>query len=118
MAWKTKNEQEQRYELVRAMRAGKESITDLSQRWQVSRKTAHKWFKRYQKEGLGGLADRVRKPARGARRTGRYWLEGLRRLRKKHATWGARKLHHRLGKEHSQTGLPSVATMSRWLNRW
>jgi putative transposase len=118
MAWKTKNEQEQRYELVRAMRAGMESITGLSRRWGVSRKTAHKWFKRYEKEGLGGLVDRMRKPVRVARRTTRCWLERLRRLRKKHATWGARKLHHRLGKEEGKAGLPSVATMSRWLKRW
>src|SRR4026209_538432 len=113
MPWKTKSEQEQRYELVRAMEAGTETITDLSRRWQVSRKTAYKWLERYQPGGMHGLADQSRRPERVTRRTPRYWLERLRRLRKKRPTWGARKLHHRLGKE-SGTGLPAVATLSRW----
>ena len=117
MPWKTKSEQEQRYELVRAMEAGTETITDLSRRWQVSRKTAYKWLERYQQGGMHGLADQSRRPERVTRRTPRYWLERLRRLRKKRPTWGARKLHHRLGKE-SGTGLPAVATLSRWHKRW
>lgn len=118
MPWKTKNDQEQRYELVRAMGSGVESVTDLSRRWHVSRKTAYKWLRRYRQRGLRGLLDQVRRPERVARRTPRYWLERLRRLRKKRPTWGARKLHHRLGKDEGMRGLPSVATMSRWLKRW
>lgn len=82
MPWKAKNEQEQRYELVRAMEGGVESITELSRRWRVSRKTAYKWQRRYRQRGLRGLWDQARKPERVARRTARYWLERLRRLRK------------------------------------
>lgn len=118
MPWKAKNEQEQRYELVRAMEAGVESVTELSRRWRVSRKTAYKWQRRYRQSGLRGLSDQARRPGRVARRTARYWLERLRRLRKKRPTWGARKLHHRLGKEKGKAGLPAVATLSRWLQRW
>jgi len=118
MPWKAKNEQEQRYELVRGMEEGRESITELSRRWRVSRKTAYKWRKRYRQKGLSGLLDRSRKPMRVARQTARCWLERLRRLRKKRSTWGARKLHHRLGQELEGTGLPSVATIGRWLRRW
>ena len=80
MSWKTKNEQEQRYELVRAMEAGSESITDLSCRWQVSRKTAYKWLRRYQQGGLRELVNQSRRPVRVARRTPHCWLERLRRL--------------------------------------
>src|SRR5882724_3303395 len=108
MPWKTKSEQEQRYELVCAMEAGEESITQLSRRWQVSRKTAYKWLKRYQQEGLRGLLGQARRPERVVGRTPRCWLERLRRLRKKRPSWGARKLHHRLGKERGTVGLPAV----------
>jgi len=45
-------------------------------------------------------------------------LARLRRLRRKHPTWGARKLQHRLGNEAKAVGLPSVTTVSRWLKRW
>lgn len=118
MPWKTKNEQEQRYELVRAMKSGKESIRELSRRWQVSPKTAYKWLGRYRQAGLPGLSDRARRPERVARRTPRLWLNRLRRLRRQRPTWGARKLRHRLGQERGLAGVPAVATMSRWLKRW
>src|SRR5262245_17379620 len=99
MPWKTKNEQEQRYDLVRAMKLGKESIRDLSRRWRVSPKTAYKWLRRYRQAGLQGLKDRARSPRTIPKRTSRLWLERLRRLRRKRPTWGARKLRHRLGQE-------------------
>jgi putative transposase len=118
MPWKTKNKQEQRYELVRAMRAGVESVAELSRRSHVSRKTAYKWLSRYRQGGLRGLLDQPRKPERVARRTPRYWLERLRRLRRQRPNWGTRKLHHRLGQEQGLAGLPAVATLSRWLKRW
>lgn len=118
MPWKTKNRQEQRYELVRGIKARTESIAALSRRWRVSRKTAYKWLKRYRQRGLRGLLDESRRPERMSTRTTRGWLERLRRLRRKHPTWGARKLHHRLRQEASGTGVPAAATISRWLKRW
>jgi len=118
MPWKTKDQQEQRYELVRAIKGGTEPIAELSRRWRVSRKTAYKWLNRYRWRGLRGLLDESRKPERVTTRTARSWLERLRRLRRKRPTWGARKLHHRLRQEAGEEGLPAVATLSRWLKRW
>jgi putative transposase len=118
MPLKTKNEQERRYELVRAVVAAKESVTEVSRHWRVSRKTIYKWLGRYRREGLKGLLDQARRPERVPRRTAPYWLERLRRLRKKHPSWGARKLHHRMSGEQRGQELPSVATMGRWLKRW
>lgn len=118
MPWKAKNEQEQRYDLVRAIVAGREPIAELSRRWRVSRKTAYKWLRRYRQQGLRGLADAERRPRRVTLRTSAHWLERLRRLRKKRPTWGARKLHHRLGQQYGKQDVPAVATLSRWLKRW
>lgn len=118
MPWKTKNQQERRYELVRAIKNRTMAIAQLSRRWGVSRKTAYKWQNRYRRLGLRGLLDESRKPDRISVRTARYWLDRLRRLRRKHPTWGARKLHHRLHQESRTKGLPAVATVSRWLKRW
>jgi putative transposase len=118
MPWKAKNEQEQRYELVRAMVAKGEPVTELSRRWRVSRKTAYKWLKRYRQKGLRGLEDEQRQPQQVALRTPQYLLERLRRLRRKRPTWGARKLHHRLSGQYGREQVPAVATLSRWLKRW
>jgi putative transposase len=118
MPWKTKDLVGLRYELVRRMREGPVSVTELSGEFGISRKTAYRWRRRFRERGLAGLRDRPRRPVRVARRTGRPWLERLRRLRLRHPTWGARKLRHRLGLRFGRRGLPAVATLGRWLRRW
>jgi transposase InsO family protein len=118
MPWKITDKQEQRYELVRRMRAGGESVSELCRRFRISRQTAYRWRQRYRDGKLAGLQDRSHRPARVPARTDRLWLERLRRLRKRRPTWGARKLRHNLGKKFGRSGLPAVATLSRWLKRW
>lgn len=118
MPWKTKTDLENRYDLVCAIGAGREPVAVVCRRWKVSRKTAYKWLRRYQKKGLLGLANQSRKPWKVPLRTPRYLLERLRRLRRRHPTWGARKLHHYLIREYGAKVVPSVSTLSRWLKRW
>jgi len=118
MPWKAKTEQEQRYELVRAIVSGREPVSQISRRWRVSRKTAYKWLGRYRQRGLLGLGNEPRRPRQVTLRTPRYLLERLRRLRRKRPTWGARKLHYWLIQDYGVASVPSVATVSRWLNKW
>ena len=118
MAWKSTTRQEQRYELVRQLWVGEMSVTDLCRRFKISRQTAYKWWARFRQGRLKALADRSRRPQHIPGRTPARWLERLRRLRRGHPTWGARKLGHYLGKQFGKAGLPSVATLSRWLKRW
>ena len=118
MPWQATNKQEQRYELVRGMREGGESVGALCRRFGVSRQTAYRWRRRYRDGKLAGLQDRSHRPARVPARTGPLWLERLRRLRQRRPTWGARKLRHALGKQFGRAGLPAAATLGRWLNRW
>jgi len=118
MPWKTTNKEEQRYELVRQMRDGVTPVSELCRRFRISRQTAYRWRRRFQAKRLAGLEDRSHRPARVFGRTGRLWLERLRRLRMQRPTWGARKLRHRLGRRFGWAGVPAVATLSRWLKRW
>ncbi len=118
MPWKTTSKQEQRFELVRQMIAGQESVIELCRRFKISRQTAYKWRSRYRSGRLSGLRDRSRCPARLARQTSRLWLRRLRHLRVRRRTWGARKLRHRLAVRFGPSGLPAPATIGRWLKRW
>lgn len=103
---------------MRRLRTGGESVSEVCRRFRVSRPTAYRWRERYRAGKLAGLQDRSHRPARVPARTDRRWLERLRRLRKCRPTWGARKLRPTLGKQYGQAGLPAVATLSRWLQRW
>jgi putative transposase len=118
MPWKTTTRQEQRFDLVRQMIAGRLTVTQLCQRFRISRQTAYKWRARYRRHRLGGLQDRSRRPRRSPGRTLVLWRRRLRRWRRSHPTWGARKLQHELQRRFGGSGTPSVATIGRWLQRW
>jgi putative transposase len=118
MPWKNTSEQERRYQLIIEMQAGELPVSELCLSLKISRKTAYKWWWRYQKYRLAGLRDYSRRPRHLASRTSALWLQRLRRQRRKHPTWGARKLEHRLRRDFGDKGLPSVAAISRWLKRW
>jgi putative transposase len=118
MPWKKTSRQEQRYQLILRMQAGDVSVVELCRGLNISRKTAYKWWWRYQRSRLNGLKDRSRRPKEVPNRTSTLWLQRLRRRRRKHPSWGTRKLQHHLRRDFGEQGLPSVAALSRWLKRW
>jgi transposase InsO family protein len=118
MPWRTTSKQEQRFHLITQWRVGNVSVEQLCRRFRISRQTAYKWRRRFWVGRLEGLKDRSRRPLRISGRTSKLWLARLRRRRRQRPTWGARKLHYGLREDFGRTGLPSVATMSRWLKRW
>jgi putative transposase len=118
MPWKSTNKIEQRFDLVRQMLVGKVPVTELSQRFGISRQTAYKWWVRYRKRKLQGLKDQSRRPLQIAGRTKLLWLRRVRRARHKRPTWGARKLRRTLSGRFGRRAAPSTATISRWLKCW
>src|SRR3989454_9537733 len=118
MPWKMRSRQEQRFELVRQMIVGRLSVTELCQRFRISRQTAYKWRGRYRQQKLGGLKDRPRRPQRSPQRTSGCWLRRGRRGRQGPRRWGARKMRAEFGRRFGKLGTPSTATISRWLKRW
>ena len=86
----------ERHDLVRLATAGTASMSTLSRRFGVSRKTAYKWLNRYQSAGQEGLADQSRRPRHSPGRVSAALEERVCELRRAHPAWGGRKLHHRL----------------------
>jgi putative transposase len=118
MPWKAKNVEEQRYEFIRQWRAGERSVSELCREYAISRQTAYKWQRRFRQRRLAGLQDRSRQPQRQGCQTSKLWLQRLRRARKRRPTWGARKLRWSLARDFGRQGVPSVASIGRWLRRW
>ena len=117
MPWKRTGVVEQRCELVKEVRGEKASLAEVCRRLGVSRKTAYKWRLRYEQKRLKGLEDGSHRP-RQVVKTSDHWLQRLRRMRHRRPSWGARKLHYQLAREHGPQDVPAVATISRWLKRW
>lgn len=64
------------------------STTELCELYGVSRKTGYKWIERYLKRGPQGLEERSRRPQSSPQEVVEAFLE----LRRRHPSWGARKL--------------------------
>jgi transposase len=64
MPWKTMDVREQRVSFVVTANRGEKSLTALCQEFGISRPTGYLWLCRYRQEGLVGIAERSRRPAR------------------------------------------------------
>ena len=94
-----------------------EPFLQLCRRFQVARSTGYKWLRRFRQSGRSGLFDRSRRPHRSPRQLAQRWQLALRQLRRRHPTWGPRKLRARLRQLHPRVRLPVARTLARWLRR-
>ena len=62
MPWAERTLMLLRQEFVRLVEAGGIPMSQLCQRFGISRKTGYKWVRRYQATGPAGLTDRSRRP--------------------------------------------------------
>jgi transposase InsO family protein len=89
-----------------------ERMTDLCLEFGVSRKTGHKIWDRYRQKGPSGLEDESRAPRRIANKTSPEVVHRLVELRKKHPTWGGRKLRDWLCEHEGTVNWPAPSTMT------
>jgi transposase InsO family protein len=116
MPWRTSNEEQQRRKFCETALSQKGSFEQLCKSYGIRRQTGHKWLKRLKEEGYKGLKNRTRRPhrLRGAQRQ-QEWQERLIALKRRHWTWGPKKLRKVLAKLYGSPDVPSVASLGRWL---
>ncbi len=84
----------------------------------ISRKTGYKWRQRFLQGGRRGLHDRSRRPKGSSERTAERWLRAIKRLRRRHRRWGAKKIRQQLRRKFPRQRIPAVRTITLWLERW
>jgi transposase InsO family protein len=105
-----------RRELIRELSEEDRSISELSRRYGLSRKTIHSWKGRYEQEGLKGLEERSRRPHRSPRQAiSQEWKEAVLELKRRRRTWGAKKLVVELKRRNPDKALVSERTVGRLL---
>ncbi|MEV0725610.1 IS481 family transposase [Micromonospora purpureochromogenes] len=107
---------EQRYQAVQDVLAGS-TVTDVAERFGVSRQAVHRWLSWYQDEGLEGLADRSSRPRSSPGQTPPEVEALICELRRNHPRWGARRLVYELGRRDCPGPIPSRITVHRVLIR-
>jgi transposase InsO family protein len=93
------------------------TIVELCERYGVSRPTAYKWIRRFLDYGYCGLEELPRRPSRCPHRTADDLVEVILQLRRRHPTWGAKKLLKILNKRRPNTAWPALSTISDILKR-
>ncbi len=96
---------------------GRFSVSDLCADFGISRKTGHKYLKRYKSEGLAGLKDRSRRPQYSPNATIESVESLILKERRKHPTWGPKKLRDLLLKVHGIDSPPQESTIALVLSR-
>jgi len=87
MTWRSVDIQEQRVRFVVAASRREKTFGVLCQEFEVSRPTGYLWLRRYQEQGLAGIAERSRRPHVSPRRTGGEWEQQVVELRQRYPDW-------------------------------
>jgi transposase len=88
---------EQRYRAVLDAAAGV-PVTEVAERYGLSRQSVHAWIRRYEQGGLGGLMDRSRRPESCSHQVSVEVEAAVCELRREHPRWGPLRLVHELGR--------------------
>lgn len=116
MAWNEITLMEQKQQFVSLAATGRFTFTELCADYHVSRKTGHKWLVRYRKEGTPGLRERSRRPHGCAHQTTLRIARLIMRERRKHRTWGPKKLRRLLRRDHGIRRPPACSTIAAILH--
>jgi transposase InsO family protein len=88
---------EQRYRAVLEVGVGV-PVTEVAERYEVSRQSVHTWLGRYRREGIAGLEDRSHRVNAHPWRIPEDVEEAICELRRKHPRWGPRRLVFEMGR--------------------
>jgi transposase InsO family protein len=88
--------QEQKYQAVMAVLSDGVSVSEVAQRWGVSRQSVHAWLRRYEDSGLAGLEARSRRPGSCPHQMPGVVEARILELRRTHPGWGPRRILYEL----------------------
>ena len=110
------NATDQRRCFVHDYGSGQWSMTELCERYGVSRPTGYKWVARWEEGGDGGLEERSRAPARCPHRTPEDLERRVLSLRARYG-WGAKKILQILERRAPHVQWPARSTVNAILDR-
>lgn len=117
MPWSETTAMEQKALFIRDWLAHRDTVSALCDRYNISRKTGHKWIERFIEFGPDGLRERSHANHHAHNRTDPRIENALMNLRRKHRSWGAKKLLHLLGEKHPDWDLPGRTTVCDMFER-
>lgn len=117
MPWNETSPMDQRTQFIADYLRDTLTVTELCQLYGISRKTAYKWIDRYLRHGPAGLEERSRRPRHSPNETAPEIVAAFLEARRRHPSWGAKKLLTLVHKRHPRWDLPGRSTVCDILSR-
>ncbi len=117
MPWKIINTMDQKIQLIADWQTQRFSLTDLSQKYGISRPTAYKLIERYGQLGIEGLKEQSRAPKTCPHRTPEKILNLIIQEKLKNRKRGPRKIRVQLKRQYPTLDFPAISTVSYWLKK-
>ena len=117
MPWSQTSPMDQRTQCIADYLRETLNITELCDLYGVSRKTGYKWIDRYLRHGPAGLTERSRRPESSPNSTPAEMVAAFLEVRRRHPSWGAKKLLTIVQKRHPRWDLPGRSTVCDILSR-
>jgi putative transposase len=117
MPWQETSFMDQRIQFIGDYQRGLLPVTELAERFGISRKTAYKWIDRYEDGGSPSLTDRSRRPLLCPHATSQDVVTAVLDARRHHPRWGAKKLLRILRRKAPGTTWPARSTVCDLLKR-
>lgn len=117
MPWSETSPMDQRIQFIADFLRESLPVTELCELYGVSRKTGYKWIERYLRAGPAGLEERSRRPCSSPNATPEKIVAAILQARRRHPSWGAKKLLTILAKRHPRWDFPGRSTVCDILSR-
>lgn len=117
MPWSQTSPMDQRTRFIADYLREVLNVSELCDLYGISRKTAYKWIDRYLRQGPAGLEERTRRPNTSPNRTPDEIQHALLEARRRHPSWGGKKLLTLVHKRHPDWLLPHRSTVCDILSR-
>jgi len=117
MAWRETCVMDERLRFIADCLRDEWSMTELCRRYGISRRVGYKWLRRYEEEGMDGLQDRSRAPLHCPSAIDESVVKRIVAHKRKHMTWGPKKIARNLQKAYPRTRWPVTSTIGEILDR-
>lgn len=117
MPWRERSPMDERVQFISDYQRQVCTMTELCDRYGISRKTGYALVDRYAAEGAAGLEPRSSRPHRSPHATAAVMVEAIVAMRRRYPTWGGKKIVAVLSERHPRWTLPAVSTANEILKR-
>jgi putative transposase len=117
MPWRERSSMDERVQFISDYLRQLWTMTEMCHRYGISRKTAYKWIARYESDGPRGLEARSSRPGCSPQATAPREVTAIVALRKRHPSWGGKKILTVLRERHPTWALPAISTANDILQR-